>query len=880
MNKVFWTLLLWTLWSPFAFTQSNGLDRLVSVTLTDADPATAFQKIESASDVPFSYNNKILPDRRVTAAFSATPLRDVLDEVLQPLGLAYVYQDGIVVIVKGAGGGGANRYTISGYVEDAATGERLIGASVYDLKSKQGIITNEFGFFSLQLPADSIKFVVSMVGYALYASKFRLSSNQKTSILMKPDLSLETIEINDEQNVGIGQLGGVSSMSIPVSEIDRLPALMGESDVLAGLALLPGVHSGGEGATGLYVRGGGPDQNLILYDGVPVYSSSHLFGLYSIFNSSAIKDLQLVKGGFPARYGGRLSSVVNIRMKEGNLKKFSGEGNLGLTTARLLLEGPLIKDKVSFVVSGRRTLLEPFLLGINRYAERNNGNSLGYYFYDLHGKLHWKVGKRDGIFLTYYQGEDVFSSGYSLDTNQVLDVFAFDLNYGNSAGILRWHRDWSSNLFSDFSVYASRYRYNSVSSTELDFRGTDFQRNELTNRSSVEDIGARFQFDWIPMNSQLVRIGGGVVRHRFEPEVFQQQTFEDGVPTELKETRQDPLEPIEANIFFEDQVKVSENLSFNLGVHTSWYLIDSTSFASVQPRLSFRIGPVDRWGIYGSYTNMTQFLHLLSNSGVGLPTDLWVPATRKVPPQRAHQMSFGVDRTLGKSGLQFSAEGYYKSLSDLIDYQTGANFLGDLDWQDRVEKEGMGESYGVELFLRKNKGQFRGWIGYTWSRTLRQFPSINQGNPFPYKYDRRNDLSVVTIYELNERMEFSANWVYGTGTAVTFPAAVFYAPSDPVFDFWSLNDGSELNIVIVYSDRNTFRLPAYHRLDLNFRIHKKRKWGETFWNFGIYNVYNRRNPYFLFLRADYSSNPNAPEIKARRLNLLPILPSVNFGFKF
>lgn len=880
MNKVFWTFMLWALWSPFAIAQSSGLDRLVSVTLTEADPATTIQKIESASKVPFSYNNNLLPDILITASFKRRPLREVLGEVLPRMGLEYIYQDGIVVLVKGKDKPRAPGYTISGYIEDASTGERLIGASVYDLRSREGMITNQFGYFSLHLPADSVKLVVSMVGYALEASRFKLTRNERLTVRLVPDLSLETIEINDQQDIGITGLGGVSSMRVPISEIERLPTLMGESDVLAALALLPGVHSGGEGSTGLYVRGGGPDQNLILYDGVPVYSSSHLFGFYSIFNSSAIKDLELVKGGFPARYGGRLSSVVNIRMKEGNLKKFSGEGNVGLTSANLLLEGPLIKDKLSFVVSGRRTLLEPYLLAINRYAELNDGNSLGYYFYDLHGKVHWNVGKRDGIFLTYYQGEDVFSSGYSIDTMNVLDVFDFDLNYGNSAGILRWHRDWSGNFFSDVSVYASQYRYNSVSSTELDFMGMEFQRNELTNRSSVQDLGARFQLDWIPTNNQLVRMGGNVVRHRFEPEVFQQRTIEDGVPTEVKTTRQEPLEPIEANIFFEDQVTPTENVSFNLGIHTSWYLIDSTSFASIQPRVSFRIGPVDRWGLYGSYSSMTQYLHLLSNSGVGLPTDLWVPATRKVPPQQAHQVSLGVDKSFKKNGFQFSAEAYYKTLNDLIEYQTGANFLGDLDWQDRVEKEGTGESYGLELFLRKNMGQFRGWIGYTRSKTFRTFPSINFGNRFPYKYDRRNDLSLVLIYELSDRMEISANWVYGTGTAVTFPAATFYAPSDPIFDFWSLNDGSELNIVIVYSDRNSYRLPAYHRLDLNFRVHKARKWGETFWNIGLYNAYNRRNPYFLFLRADYSVDPNAPTIKARKLNLLPVLPSVNFGFKF
>lgn len=845
------------------------------------DPGEAMQQIEAASGIPFSYNDNILPNLKVSGDFENTPLRQVLSQVLDQLNLSYTYRKGIIILLPSPQKPRvAAAFSISGYIEDSTSGERLIGATVYDAKSRMGVVTNEFGFFSLRVPPDSVKLVVSMLGFAIHGEVILVDRNIRGTVRLRPNLDLETVEIIADQERVQSELGGISSFRIPISDLRALPALMGETDVLAGLSLLPGVSNGGEGATGLYVRGGGPDQNLILYDGVPIYNSSHLFGFYSVFNSDGIKDIQLVKGGFPARYGGRLSSVINIRMKEGNLKEIHGTGNVGLTSGRVMLEGPLIKDKLSFMASARRTLLEPYLGLISNNATSTGGNLVGYNFYDLNGKLHWKMGKRDGIYLSGYTGGDAFSSGYQIDTNNVSDKFDFKLRWGNSAGILRWHHDWTKNLFSDFSLFTTKYQYRSVSSTQLDFLGQNFQRNELSNQSLVEDIGAKFNFDWLPSNRHFVRIGGTATQHQFNPEILQRQNLSVGEDTSAFDVSQEELRPFEANAYIEDQVLASDKISFNIGLHASFYKLDTFQYSSLQPRVSFRAGPSDSWGVYGSFSSMVQYLHLLSNSGVGLPIDLWVPATEIAQPEVAQQYSLGMDRTFSTPGLQISVEGYYKSLKNLIDYETGANFLGDTDWQERVAKEGKGLSYGIEVFLRKAKGPFRGWVGYTWSKTFRQFESINLGERYPYKYDRRHDFSTAAIYDLNDRIQVSANFVFGTGTANTIPEAVFYAPTNPAFDFWTLNDGNEVSVVIEYKDRNSFRLPAYHRLDLNLKIHKKRSWGETYWNFGLYNAYNRRNPYFLFLRADYSKDPNAPEIKARKLSLLPILPSVNWGFKF
>ncbi len=879
MQRVCWTFILHLLLGSASFSQTIGLDFLVTVSFENSDPDIALRLIEQASGLPFSYNNKILPNQNVSGSFEAAPLREVLSQVLGSLGLTYTYRKGFIILIPG------NKrpriipsFTISGYVEDNFSGERLIGAAVYDASSRSGVITNEFGFFSLQVPKDSVKLVISMVGYALYAEMLYPEQDVKGIVRLKPDLSLETVEIIDQQNNTYSELGGISAYRIPISDLRALPALMGETDVLAGLSLLPGVNSSSDGASGLYVRGGGPDQNLILFDGVPIYNSSHLFGFYSIFNSDAIKDVKLVKGGFPARYGGRLSSVVSIRMNEGNLNEWSGQGNVGLTSGRLLLHGPLVKDKLSLTISGRRTLLEPYLAIVSKIAQSNNGNSIGYSFHDFQGKVCWIASERDGIYLSGYTGGDVFSSGFYIDTNGVIDALDFNLRWGNTAGILRWHRDWSKELFSDFSVFTTRYKYHSLSKTEVDFPNEPLEQNELTNRSRVKDFGIRLNFDYIPANKQVVRMGATVIQHEFTPEILQRQSFISGSNDEIS---QDVLRPLEANIYFEDQVQATEKISFNLGLHTSYYLLDTFSCTSIQPRASFRIGPTDRWGVYGSYSTMTQYLHLLSNSGTGLPIDLWVPATEIVQPEFARQVSLGVDKTFHNPTIQFSVEAYRKQMENLIDYQTGANFLGNANWQEKVEKGGTGESYGLEVFLRKPKGTFKGWVGYTWSKTTRQFPTINNNEPYPYKYDRRHDFSAVAICNLNDKIQFSANFVFGTGTANTLPVAVSLIPSNPAFSFLELNEGSSgTNVTIEYGKRNAFTLPPYHRLDFNVRVAKTKPWGETYWNFGLYNAYNRRNPYFLFLRADYSNNIDKPVIKARKLSLLPVLPSINWGFKF
>jgi hypothetical protein len=848
----------------------------------DKQPLTAvLERISKAHPITFSFDNRILPAEPISGDFEAVVLRDALDRLLHPLALDWVLQGNIVVLTAAKPELIVQPfYVISGYVEDAETGERLVGAQIFDLRSKNGTLTNDGGFFSLRLKADSVKLVVSMLGYAVHGERFLLSQNTKRQIGLANDLKLETVVITDENQPGSMEESGVSVIQVPMAELAKLPGLMGESDVINVLKMMPGVHSGGDGAQGFYVRGGGPDQNLVILDGATVYNSSHLFGFYSIFNSEAIKDVKLVKGGFPARYGGRLSSVVDIQAKDGNLQKLEGGVHIGLVSAKVMLSGPIVKGKSSFLFSARRTILEPFFGIINKFTIPRQGNRLGYSFVDLQGKLQQILGPRDRILLGAYVGGDRFVSGYDIDTTGVSNQFDFGLRWGNTVGSLQWRHEWSSQLFSQLCLHGSQYSYRAQSASQLSFSGNNPDKNTLETRSSVEDVGLRWAFDWMADSHNWLRFGVAGTRHVFEPETFTQLVQGQNDDTSFTLLSQAKIRSWETMAWLEDQVRIGKRLNFNLGVHFSNYWVDSTFYWSVQPRGSVRLTLPANFGIQAAYTDMVQYIHLLTNSGLGLPTDLWVPATGAVPPQRSRQVSLGIDKRIPYGGLSLSVEAYYKQMSDLIDYQTGVNFLGNTDWQDLVEKGGTGKSYGLEVLLRKNTGRFTGWMGYTLSRTDRQFAGINFGQPFPYKYDRRHDFSTAIIFKINERMDVSANWMFATGNAITFPSSVYYAPSSPLLGFWDLNQGQDLDVIIDYGSRNSFRLEPYHRLDVNLSLHKPVKWGQIFWNFGIFNVYNRRNPYFLFLRADYSTDPNSPAIKVRKMSLLPILPELNFCFKF
>jgi len=786
-------------------------------------------------------------------------------------------------------------HTISGYIQDAATGEKLIGANVFSQNNLTGTVSNSYGFFSISLPAGECSMFFSYVGYETVELELKLDKDYQEIIELKPSLNLEEVVVTaDSWNKTI-ESTQMSSVNINVKDIKNMPAFLGEVDVIKVIQLLPGVQSGTEGASGLYVRGGGADQNLILLDGTPVYNASHLFGFFSVFNVDAINNIELIKGGFPARYGGRLSSVLDISLKEGNMKEFKGSGSLGLISSKLTLEGPIIKDKTSFIVSARRTyldyLIQPFLRSLGGMGQ---SSSQGYFFYDLNAKINHKISYKDRLYLSVYSGSDKFYQKqkpytYLYDGNIFSEESKSSLGWGNVTSALRWNHQYNSKLFSNYTLTYSNYRFSvenymkEIAETDT---GTFNQINSLKFLSGIEDFTAKVDFDYIPDPNHYFRFGISNTYHTFKP---------GATVVKLKDVELDDVDTIvgekniaanEISAYFEDDYKISQNLKANLGLHYSGFLVNSKFYNSLQPRLAFRYLLSESLSLKTSYSFMQQYIHLLTNNNIGLPTDLWVPATDRIRPQKSHQVAFGISKAFSDS-YKLTLEGYYKSMLNLIEYKDGSSFMeSNAKWEDKVES-GRGWSYGGELLFEKKLGKLTGWIGYTYSITERQFPTINEGEVFPYKYDRRHDISVVTSFPLNEKWDFSASWVYGTGTAHTLPTERYMGNSslsnyygyfgsiDVGYNPYDLQIG-EFNGELEHIDsRNSIRAADYHRLDISFQRTRERKWGEASWTLGVYNTYNRKNPFYYYIGRDERGNR-----ALRRVSLFPFIPSATYSFTF
>jgi outer membrane receptor for ferrienterochelin and colicin len=774
------------------------------------------------------------------------------------------------------------KYTISGYISDEETGERLIGASIFDANSKLGTATNAYGFFSLTLPQDSLVLVANYIGLAPQYFKFYLDRDTSINIPLLSVENMPTIEVVAEDMVQrIEERNQMSNINLPIAQIKAMPAFLGEVDVLKIIQLLPGVQSG-EGSSGLYVRGGSPDQTLILLDGVPVYNAYHLFGFFSVFNADAIKSVQLTKGGYPARYGGRLAAILEINMKEGNMRRWQGEGSIGLISSKLTLSAPIVKDKASFMVSARRTYIDILARPFISLAQRGqDGQAMpGYYFYDLNAKINYIINAKNRLFLSFYAGDDKFSIRYTekYDDNSTGSSELFELNskiqWGNITNALRWNHQFSPKLFANTTLTYSRYNFN-ISTSFLD----ESRQNNQTERnyfgakyaSGIDDICAKIDFDYLPNPKHLIRFGGGATYHNFKPGAtnLSSQTNGGNVSLTLGDSK---INALEYALYAEDDMNLSDDLGANIGFHASAFQLDSAFYYSVQPRASLRytFSPA-RVALKASFATMTQYIHLLTNEGIGLPTDLWVPSTANVRPEQSWQAALGFAKTFAK-GFEVSIEGYYRDMRNLLSYKPGASFLDtdtNITWEDKIETNGKGASYGAELFVQKQKGKLTGWVSYTLAWNWRQFEDtdINFGKPYPFKYDRRHNIAIAAMYKFNHRVSFSAAWVYGTGNAVTLPTERYLSPN---------NYGGAPNEVQGISSKNAFRMPAYHRLDCSIDIKKQlKKWAYT-WSFGVYNLYNRQNPFFIFASRDLQTN----EQQFRQVSLFPIIPSVRWDFQF
>ena len=761
----------------------------------------------------------------------------------------------------------AQSFTIYGYVQDVDSGERLIGANIFDLNSQKGTSSNDFGFFSLTLPKDSVFISISYIGYQTRFLPVYLDADLDVNFDLYSSIQLQEVVVKSSKSVRIEEESQMSKIELPVEQIKRMPSLLGETDVLKTLQLLPGVQSGGEGQNGLYVRGGSPDQNLILLDGVPVYNVSHLLGFFSVFNADAIKKVTLTKGGFPARYGGRLSSVVDIAMKEGDLNDYHVEGAIGLVASRISVEGPIIKDKASFIVSGRRTYIDILAKPIIRGAqEESNTFDPTLFFYDLNAKVNYILNDKHRFYLSGYFGSDVFKFK-SIEKFDDGDSFSLDggTDWGNTTTALRWNFKLNKKLFSNTTLIFSKYQFDFLSSqTEI----IDGEKESFSARyfSGINDVGLRYSVDYVPDPTHYIRTGMTATHHTYEPGAFQ---FEAEIEDTLIDTTLGSVKSrsMEYSVYVQDNIDLGA-LKFNAGLHFSAFDAENRFYSSLQPRLSARYLLNSGLSFKASFSTMTQYINLLTNESLSLPTDLWVPSTDRVKPQRAWQAAIGTAKTL-TNDWEISAEAYYKKMNNVISYREGSDFLGlDQDWQDKVT-QGEGESYGLELFIQKKVGRFTGWAGYTLSWNNRTFRDINGGETYPFKYDRRHDISLYGNYNISEKVLVNAVWVYGTGNSITLP---LFRYNSPFRNFGSFFVTDEIESI---GDKNAFRMPSYHRFDFSFEFIKKKKRFERSWVIGAYNTYNRKNPYFV-----YASRNDEGNRAFKQVSLFPVIPSVSYKFKF
>jgi hypothetical protein len=756
--------------------------------------------------------------------------------------------------------GAQKHITISGYISEKSSGERLLGAVIVVPEKNIGTISNTYGFFSLTIPDTTrqITLRVSYIGYSPVVQTLRAEKDTQLNFRLEETNTMEEVVITSQKDA-LQTKTQMSSIDLPIQTIKSLPAFMGETDIMKAIQLLPGIQAGGEGSSGLYVRGGGTDQNLILLDGVPVYNASHLFGFFSVFNADAIRNVEVIKGGFPARYGGRLSSVIDISMKEGDKNKLHGEGAIGLVASRLTLEGPIQKGKSSFMISGRRTYID--LIARPIIKAQSDGLTTGYYFYDLNGKVNFQLGKKDHIYFSGYFGNDKFYAREKLETGMSLQENKTNLKWGNATAVGRWNHEFGPKLFGNLTTYYSRYLFdimNEDQSTQVFNNEKDVFR--IRYFSGIEDLAAKYDFDYLPGSGHFIKAGVSYINHTYSPGALHTKVtaLNENVDTTIGSNK---IFTNEIDAYIEDDIRITSKLKANIGVHWTGFTVKNNFYNAFQPRVALRYLITDELSAKASYVQMNQFIHLLTNSSVGLPTDLWVPVTGKLPMQVAHQGAAGLAYT-HSTGIEVSLEGYYKTMQNVIEYKEGASFINSAnDWEDKVTV-GKGRSYGGELFVQKKKGKFTGMLGYTLSWTKRQFDDLNNGREFPYRYDRRHDLKIAGVYSLSKRIELSAEWVYGTGNAITLPVGIYQVP------------GSGSN-TIIYGERNAYRMASYHRGDVSIKFMRQRKRYERAWIIGVYNVYNRQNPFYITTDEDQGGYT-----VFKQISLFPVIPSISYQFKF
>lgn len=861
----------------------------------------ALRQIEKQSGYTFSYSPSLLKNfPPVTVRITDEPLEKALQVLFGKTDIQAVIQGKYIILKKRP-----KEVTVSGFVYDRESHESLIAANIYDQVSGQGAVSNNFGFYSLSVPPGEIELRPSYVGYASKNHPFRATQDTVIHFFLQPSSSLSEVVIEGKKQgiVGSSETGKISMTS---EEIKSIPSLLGEQDLIKALQQMPGVSVGTEGMAGMYVRGGNIDENLYLVDGNPMYHVNHMFGFFSTFNPEAVKVMNFYKGSFPARFGGRLSSVVDVRTNDGDMNKYRGTVSIGLLSSRLNIQGPIIRNKTSFNFSLRRTYMDAITGPLIHYSNKRNikdnpedfwRDKLLYYFYDMNAKINHQFSDRSRLYLSIYSGIDKAKLGVEgeREESNSTDPFQpdfmksytfnqFSTTWGTRMASLNWAYAVNNKLFSNITFSYSKYnsdittRDDSKSLLKYHLQQGDsvITRNSFHQsvyRSSIEDIGMRIDMDYTPLPGHLVRFGGSFLHHNFYPE--ENITFlseENNEETKKEEVvfANDLIKVQEISLYAEDEVDINDKLRVNAGIHLSDFLVQGKNYLSLQPRISGRYMLSENVSVKASYAKMNQYVHLLQNSIASLPNDLWVPITKNIKPMVSHQVSAGIYGAY--KGYDLSMEGYYKKSKNQVEYIEGASYLElNTNWQEKVA-QGNATAYGLEWLVRKNFGKTTGWLGYTLSWANRQFPGgeINYGNPYPAKTDNRHKINLAVKHTLNKKFDLNGSWVYSSGNWITLPTEQYI---------------SVQGMQNYYRSRNNYKMPGYHRLDLGINYYRHKKNGRMgIWNVSVYNVYNKMNAFLVYPIQDFMYDPVSNGYKSnkryKKLSILPIIPSFSYTYTF
>ena len=878
-GKLRWQWVVLCLFISLAVSGQDLLQTRIRLQQGNGSTVEVLNEITKQTGIVFSYSNKICFNEVNELQVGEESLQFILDRLFRLCPSRYTSKGNKIIIEPLSDA--RRRYVVKGFVRDKKSGETLIGANLYDPYLLTGQNSNNFGFFSLTLPEGEVSIYCSFVGCQTQNSSFFLNRDTVINFYLHSSVDLDQVDVLGTRKPGKVQSTATGIIDIPVEQIQNVPALLGEVDVIKTLQMAPGVQSGSEGIGGLYVRGGGNDENMILLDDVPIYNVSHMLGFFSVFNADAINKVTMIKSGFPARYGGRLSSVLDIRLKEGNLNDYHGIASFGLLSSRLSVEGPVVKNKSSFYVSGRRTYLDLFSAPL----QLKKDEKIQYYFYDFNAKFNYILSSRDRLYLSLFLGKDDYTAFFNYRTvplvaegsDAVRDVSIKDeagRGWGNEIVSTRWNHIFGETLFMNVTLLYSNFRFTDRQ-IQNSYRNGVVGAFEQRYFSGIRDGGVKLDFDYFPNSSNHFRFGFNTTFHSFFPGIDVFQTSKsNGAIRDTTIGSSEFFRP-EYHVYVENDFSLGEHVKMNLGVHFSALSAGTTDYGSFEPRISFLYLLRDNLSLKTSVTEMTQYIHLVRNSSIMLPSDMWLPVTDKIQPLRSRQYAVGVEWGINK-GTSLSVETYYKRQRHILTYKESSGIFNiERNWSANLV-DGNGKSYGVEMFFHRKTGRLSGWIGYTLSKTVNQFDEVNDGHEFNANYDRRHDISIFNTIKFNEGTDLSVNWIFGTGYPVTLPTQKYYSPNLPTQTVGENSSGHDL-----IEGRNNFRIPSVHRLDLGLNFTSQKKWGTRIWSFGVSNAYSRQNPFFLYFAEKVDPETNKTVKVLQQYSIFPIpLPYVRVTIKF